>query len=217
MLFALVAITAWVLSLPAIATSQEIHLESGTGTQFGGNANSTTALKASGEPTITCGTYFVEGELTSETTAKLGFDLYECHITILGVTQHCHSSGSPLINTIGSINVAHLITTSSGAPGILVTPPFPTVICGTGLAERKIQITGSGLIGTVTSPGCNTSNGSLTLSFKTNGSGGQEHVSYTGNTYDLLLATEGGSDVTAGLEGEFTLSLVGKSLKLICT
>lgn len=46
----------------------------------------------------------------------------------------------------------------------------------------------------------------------------QEHKLYTGTSYDLTNTTEGGSAVTAGINGSATMSFTdGVSRKLVCT
>lgn len=216
MLLALTVVSAAFFALPAFASAEEIHLENGTGTEFTVEGPPG-ALKAAGEPTIACQKTSGSGKLTSDTTGEVTLDFLECSTTIAGAKVNCKSSGAATNNTIKTSNIGHLITISTGQPGILVTPPFPTIICGTGLSERKLQVTGEGVIGTITSPTCGNSSTEITLSFKPNGAGtAQEHLTYTGKTYDLQVTTETATHVTGILEGHATLKSA-KSLKLVCT
>lgn len=100
---------------------------------------------------------------------------------------------------------------------MLVTPPFPTITCGTGAAERKLQVTGAGVIGKTTKPECNHFSTVLTVIFKRNGAGtAQEHIYYTGKNFGLEEVHTYRYDVTAvpekGMVGTFS-----KALKLVCT
>lgn len=217
MLLALTVVSAALFAVPGMAAATEIHLEPGTGTTFTGTGEGGN-LRAAGEPTITCEkTQHASGELTSNTTATLVLDFTECHIIVTGVTLKCKTAGAVVPNTITTTNVAHLITIDTiNKPGVLVTPPFPTIICGSGLSERKIQVDGNGVIGTITSPSCGASSATLTVNFGVKEEK-QEHMLFTGTKYDLSVTTEPSTtQVTAALEGEATLT-AAKVLKLNCT
>jgi hypothetical protein len=219
MLLALAAVSAALFALPAMASAQEIHVEGATGKAFAGNGPPG-SLAAAGEPTIQCGGTVASGSFTTETTGNVNLTFETCSATILGISLHCRTSteGTGIIKVS---NVFHLITinnaTTKEKPGVLITPPFPTIICGEGFSERKIQVGGTGVIGTITSPACGASSASLTVSFAAP-AGTQEHESWTGNPFDLTSTTEGGSAVTAGLTSHATLTFSdGVSRKLVCT
>jgi hypothetical protein len=216
MLLALTVVSAALFALPAMASAAENHIEGATGKAFTGSGPEG-SLEATGEPTIKCTSTAASGSFTSETTGNVNLTFETCSATILGVSLHCRTSTEGT-GVIKISNVFHLITISTIAkPGVLVTPPFPTIICGEGFSERKIQVGGTGVIGTVTSPACNTSSASMALKFAATSSS-QEHKLYTTNSFDLTSTTEGGSAVTAGLNGTATLNFTdGVSRKLVCT
>jgi hypothetical protein len=216
MLLALALVSAALFAMPAMASAAENHIEGATGKAFTGTGPEG-SLEASGEPTIKCTSTTSTGSFTSETTGNVSLTFETCSATILGVSLHCRTS-TEATGVIKVANVFHLITISTIAkPGILVTPPFPTIICGEGFSERKIQVGGTGVIGTVTSPACGASSASGSVSYTSSG-GSQEHKLFTGTTYDLTNTTEGGSAVTAGINGSATMSFTdGVSRKLVCT
>lgn len=215
-LLALAVVSAALFALPAMAAANEDHVEGATGKAFTGSGAGGN-LTAEGEPTIACTKTAASGSFTSETTGNVNQTFSGCSTTILGVKVGCKTSGAEA-ETIKLEQVFHLITIDGEKGGIILTPPFPTLICGSGLSERKLQVGGNGIIGTVTSPACGASSKSVTVSF-TATAGNQEHKLYTGNTYDLTNSTEsGGSPVTAGITGSATLSFNdGMARKLVCT
>ena len=217
MLLALVAVSAAFIAIPALATANENHVEGATGKTFSGTGGPMT-IGASGEPTISCAGVSESGSFTTETTGELTVITETCSTTILGISLHCRTSPEAT-GVIKMTNVFHLITIgTTGKPGILLTPPFPTIICGEGVSERKLQMGGNGVIGTITSPACGASSKSLTIVFNAP-SHNQEHKLFTGTTYDLTMMTEpSGPTVTAGLTGHTTWTFNdGASRRLVCT
>jgi hypothetical protein len=217
MLLALTVVTAALFALPTIVTAAENHFE-GAGAQGISGSGSGGSLTASGEPTITFSKVTVSGIFTSETTASINLWLEGASTTILGIGLNCYSPGS-VSGIIKMSTVFHLVDIgiATNKAGLLVTPPFRTIICGSGFSERKLQLGGNGVIGTVTSPACGAASASLSVSFSAPEIN-QEHKGYTGSTYDLTSTTEGGSPVTAGLNTSATLKFGdGVSRKLVCT
>jgi hypothetical protein len=215
MLLAL-AVSAALFALPAMASANENHVEGATGKAFVGTGPEG-SLEANGEPTIRCTSTAVSGSFTSETTGNVSATFETCSATILGISLHCRTAAEGT-GVIKVSNVFHLITISTIAkPGVLITPPFPTVICGEGFSERKMQIGGNGVIGTVTSPACGASSASATIKFASTASS-QEHKLFTGTSFDLTSTTEGSSAVTAGVNGTATVTFTdGVSRKQVCT
>jgi hypothetical protein len=215
-LLALAVVIAGLFALPAMASANENHVEGATGKAFTGSGPEG-SLEATNEPTIKCTSTVLTGEFISETTGSANLTFETCSATILGVSLHCRTAAEGT-GTIKITNVFHLITIGTIAkPGVLVTPPFPTIICGEGFSERKIQLGGNGLIGTVTSPSCGASSAGATVSFAATASS-QEHKLFTGTTYDLTSTTEGGSAVTFGVNGSLTIKFSdGVSRKQVCT
>src|SRR3954452_3194300 len=157
MLLALAVVSAALFALPAMASAHENHITGATGKTFKGTGGAG-SLVAEGEPTINSVSVGSSGEFTSETTGKVTLEFKESNATILGVKLPCRSAGAAS-GVITTTNVFHLITVeekepTKGKPAILVTPPFPTLICGSGLSERKFQVGGNGVIGTITTPTC---------------------------------------------------------------
>lgn len=221
MLLALAVVSAALFAMPAIASAHENHVTGATGKTFKG-AGGAGSLVAEGEPTINSVSVGASGEFTSETTGKVTLEFKESAATILGVKLSCHSAGAAA-GIIVTTNVYHLITVeekepTKGKPAILITGPFPTIICGSGLSERKFQVGGNGVIGTITTPACGASSKSMTLKFAAAGAT-QEHILYTGTKYDLTNQTEPeGATVTAGINGEATVSFDdGVARTFVCT
>ena len=218
MLFAIAGVSAALFVLSAVASASENHIEGATGQQFTGSGAGGN-LQSEGEPTINCTKTTAIGSFTSETTGKVNLTFTGCNATILGVKLSC-STPEAAAETIKIENVVHLITVEgiTGKTGILLTPPFPTINCGSGLSERKLSITGNGVIGTVSSPLCGEASKSMTVSF-TSTAGSQEHKKYTGVTYDLTVDTEPNpTGATAGISGSATMTFNDNAArKLVCT
>jgi hypothetical protein len=195
---------AAMFALPAAASAQEIHF-SGV-TSFTGTGPAGT-LSAANEPTISCTSNTSSGKFNSgsSTTGEVTLDFLGCTAEFFGIKGNCSTAGAAT-GTIASSGTFHLITVNS-KPGILVTPVTTTLIC---IGFSRIEVTGNGLIGTITSPACGGSSKSMTVSFKSTGST-QEHLSYTSAIYDLEAHTEDSSGntvskSTAGLTGTNTLT-----------
>jgi hypothetical protein len=199
MLLALAVASVAMFALPAAASAQEIHLEGIT--SFSGTAGAG-SLTAEGEPIITCESGDVSGTVSAGgTTGEISLDFTGCHTTVLGFTAKCRTTGSALDNTIKSSGVFHLITISSGVPGILVTPVVTTITC----AGISNTVTGGNIIGTITSPACGAKSKSMTTKFVAAGSV-QEHKTYTGSTFNLTAKTGEGAAKPAGLVSTATVT-----------
>jgi hypothetical protein len=206
MLLAL-AVTA-LFAIPSAASAEQIHFKGVTSFVGSGGAVFLTAEKEL-EPKISCTAIKVENgkfDTGSSTTGSFQLDFTGCTAVFMGIKGNCNTAGAAS-GTIRSGGTFHLITTSTKKPGILVTPETTTIIC-TGFS--RVEVTGPGIIGTITSPACGASSTKMTVSFKQAG-GTQEHLEYTGIPYDLVADTENSSGVTsgasgtAGLEGTATL------------
>jgi hypothetical protein len=201
MLLALAVVSAAVFALPAAASAQEAHI-SGV-TTFTGSGPAGT-LTTSGEPTVSCTTNTVsKGSFNagSTTTGEITLDFTGCTAEFFGIKGSCNTSGAAA-GTISSGGTFHIITISSGKPGILVTPVPTTIIC---LGFSNIT-TGGNVIGTITSPACGASSKTITTSFKSTGAT-QEHASYTGAAQTLTAKTGSGVANPAGLNaGTVTLT-----------
>jgi hypothetical protein len=210
MVLALAVVGAASLALPAFAAGQEIHLEPAeafTIASAGGEA------RASEEPTITCTALAGTGKFDagSTTTGTITRDYTGCHTSVFGFTASCKSEGAATAGTVVNSGAFHMITISSGIPGILMTTEPTKLVCA---GISTITISGS-MIGTITSPKCGESSKSLTFSSTATGST-QNHLTYTGKSYDLLLQTGSGENKTAAIVGTATNTTTNSS-KLNCT
>jgi hypothetical protein len=210
MLLALAAASVAMFALPAAVSAQEIHLEGIT--SFSGTAGAS-SLTAEAEPVITCESADISGTvLGGGTTGELGFDFTGCHTTVIQMTAKCHTSGSPLDNTIKLSGSFHFGTIGSGKPGMLVTPIVATIVC----AGISNTITGGNVLGTITSPACGTESTALTMTFSATGPA-QEHTAFTGSAFNLTTKTgDAGTVKKAGLVSTGTVVSATKG-KLNCT
>jgi len=212
MLLALAAVSAAMFALPAAASAQEWHIDNVA--SFSGTFGLST-LTAKEEPTITCeGPNHVTGSFDagSTTTGKIHLDFTACHTKdpIFGSTIKCRTTGSALDNTITTNGTFHLVTIGN-VKGILVTPEPTSVVCA-GISTVKVA---GNLLGTVTSPACETESTKIVTKFTSAGAV-QEHKTYTGKTYNLTSQTGEGAIKEAGLNAEATLESATPG-KLTCT
>jgi hypothetical protein len=209
MVLALAVASATFFSLPAMASAQEIHFEPGEGfTASGGGGE----FRISGEPTITCTNTAGSGKFDagSTTTGSMTGDTTGCHTSVFGITASCKSEGAAT-GTIATSGTFHLITVSSGVPGVLGTGSPTKVICA---GISTITVRGNG-IATITAPKCGESSKVLTLSGTATVST-QNHLSYTGVTYDTVAKTPEGENRTAAGVGTETNTQANAG-KLNCT
>jgi hypothetical protein len=214
MLSALVVLVA-LLALPGVGSAQEIHLEPGKGETFSISGLGVEA-RAEEEPTVTCDKVSGSGKFdtASSTTGFMTRDYTGCHL-FTGITIPCQSEGSPVNNTVATAGAFHLITWQNakgeGFPAILMTTEPVAVLCA---GIKILTFTGS-VIGTIISPKCGESSKELKLSL-TATEKVQNHLTYTGVNYDLLLQTNSGAAKTAALVGAATATSTNAQ-KLNCT
>jgi hypothetical protein len=210
MLLALTALSATMLVPSAIASAQEIHIDGIT--SFSGGSGQRT-LTAAEQPTITCAKSQIFGSFDagSTTTGKFEIDYTECHVkNPLGITYACRSTGSILTNTIKTSGTFHLITINN-KPGILLTMTPTGITCET-LATMNFA---GNVIGTITSPACESPSKFLTFKFNATGST-QEHKTYTGVNYNLTSQIGSGPINEVGLIEQMTLESETAG-KITCT
>jgi hypothetical protein len=208
MLVSFLAASATIFALPALASGQEIHLEGVT--SFAGTGSSS-SLSAEKEPTFTCESTDVEGNIEpGGTTGTMALDITGCHSNLFGLTVKCRTSGSPLDNTVKTSAAFHVIT-YNGKPAILTTATTLKMVCA-GISE--VTISGNS-IATITSPTCGSESRELQLKFAATGAT-QEDRLYTGVQYDLKLQTSGGSQLTAATVQTWTVKSTTAG-KLNCT
>jgi hypothetical protein len=209
MLLTLAVVSAAFFALPGMAVAQEIHFEPGEAfTASGGGGE----FRVSGEPTITCTATAGTGKFDagSTTTGSLIGDTTGCHTSVFGITASCKSEGAAS-GTIATSGTFHLITVSSGVPGVLGTGNTTKIICA---GISTITASGNG-IATIVSPKCGESSKTMTLSGTATVST-QNHLSYTGVTYDTVARTAEGEDRTSAGVGTETNTQANAG-KLNCT
>jgi hypothetical protein len=195
---------AALFALPSAASAQEIHISGVTSFTGKGSASS---LVVTDEPKISCTSTSASGGFNagSTTTGTVNLTYTGCTAEFLGIKGKCSSSGHTVESeTITSSGTFHLITTllATAKPAIMVTPVTTTIIC---LGFSRIELTGNGLIGTITSPTCGSSSKTIGVSFEAEGPF-QKHREYTGKGYDLSADTENSEGVTTGAYGTVALS-----------
>jgi hypothetical protein len=197
---------AAVFALPSAASAQEIHFKNVTSFTGSGPASTFTAAN---EPKISCTSSTVTGSFESgSTTTGTYHALYHgCTAEFLGIKGSCNTAGSPS-GTITAVGTFHIITTPSNKPATLYTWKTTTNLC---IGFSRVEVTGNGVIGTITSPACGASSKEMKVSLEAEGST-QKHIEYTGTKYDLSADTENekgettGANGTAALSGSATLS-----------
>jgi hypothetical protein len=203
MLLALAA--AALFALPSAASAQEIHFKNVTTFTGSGGAFS---LAATNEPKISCTASDSFGGFNagSTTTGTISLTFSGCTAELLGIKGNCSTASDAGTSFITSSATFHLVTTSTSKPAIVLTPVTTTITC---IGFSRVEVTGKGVIGTITSPACGSTSSELSVSFETEGPL-QRHTEYTGIRYDLSADTEnsaGGTSntSTAALSGSATL------------
>jgi hypothetical protein len=193
---------AAVFAIPSAASSQEIHINPSSNFSISGTGR---FLAGQNEPTLSCTNTAGSGSYNagSTTTGSITLDFTGCTFEFFGLKGNCNTAGAPS-GTIASSGTFHLITISSGKPGMLVTTTTTTFICA---GFTSLELTGD-VIGTITSPACGVSSKTVTVSYVSTGTVPpvQEHRLYTGVEHFLRTRTDGSAtEVAAGLSGTITL------------
>jgi polyisoprenoid-binding protein YceI len=204
MLLALAAISAAMISLPAVASANWGVDPSNA--SFSGTAEGVGSVTAAGEPTITCeGPEHITGAWSNGTDGSFEFDATNCHLVVVGFTINCRTTGSPLDNTVSLTGTFKNVTITSGKRGILLTPTKAVVQCG---ATKPISVEGN-VVGEITEPTTPCPNSLIAATFRFVTSGGsQVHKTIDGSAteFDLTGQTEGGSKVTGTLQQSFNVT-----------
>ena len=216
MLLALAAISA-LLVVPTFASAAPIHAQTHAGgnpgafTVTGGTSQlvRTSGSGSHGEAVGGSGTF----ENTTTGTVKLTFHKVTSALGNCGSTTEGHAelAGGGTVTT--TTLPFHLVTLPGGQPGILITSAnghFATYRCG----GITINVNGTGILGTITSPACGGTSSNAVLSFSQT-AGVQNHKSYTGATYNLT-STILGSTVESGMTATAAIGF-GGARTLICT
>jgi hypothetical protein len=205
---------AAMFAFPTAASAEEIHFDNVT--TFSGHGPKLTYV-AEGEPKYECTASALTGSYDSgsTTTGKMNITLTGCEAEFLFFRVGCNTSGAAS-KTIVTSGTFHLITfvnpKAEKRPAILLTLATPEIICA-GFANTTLH---GSIIGTITSPACNGESTSMGISFNSNNTSTQEHMTYTGVKYDLMSQTSGEPAVTFGLTATMTFTSTTKG-KLTCT
>lgn len=158
---------------------------------------------------IACSNYKAAGEVTSATTGTIESTFEKCQVPG-GIA--CTSPGQPAGTIKFGKSVFHLVylTDAKTVPGVLVTPPTGGVF-GTSTCTGEIK--GTGYMGQLESPACNTKSKTFSFSYEIDAEGKQKYrqVTGTGTSYNMLAgATEVAlvSTNTWTLEQQATLTCV---------
>jgi hypothetical protein len=202
MLLALMVVSAAAFALPSMAMAEDEPLHvvpkpTTTSTITGGASNLT---DTSGR-VVTCRE--VNGTATWETSTTGSLSLtFSNNCVAFGIFP-CESI--PVSGT-----TFHLVTVPSKAAGILLTHsnPWAKFSC----SGQSVEVTGNGLVGTITSPACGSESSTATVKFEGT-SGVQKHKKVEGTTTEYNLLSNG---VQAAMTATATINL-GNKAKLECT
>lgn len=209
MLLALAAVSA-LLVVPAGASALPAHLSANPG-NFTVHGGASALSRAAGGGTHSA-TVTGTGSFQNTTTGTVKLTFHGSTNSLLG---SCTTSGQPS-GTIATTTLPFHLVMLGSQPGILITPAagsnhFASFNCG----FVGINVRGDGILGTITSPGCGQASNKATINFSSNGAGVQNHLTYTGETYDLESSLFG-SYSTSAMDAHATISFAS-SPTLICT
>jgi hypothetical protein len=210
MLLALAAVSAAMFSLPAAASAGAPEIECGTVAcgAFTAHGNTGTLASTNGLA-VECTASTATGNYASKTIATIKFTFTGCRDEIFNVPcSNTATSGKVETTTVEIRNI--YTTDNKTTPGILIRPDvvhFATFTCG-----FKFEVTGNGIIGSLTSPTCGKSATSYTLSFSQASKGHQTHKQITGTGTIFDLSTNGN---TSSMSGTGTVTF-GSSATLTC-
>ena len=213
MLLALAAVSAVMLAVPAFASALiPLHLSStpvGAKTLDDVGANPT--LSTTGGTTVECGTFKGTATFETSTTGTIELTFTEgCKEKTFG--SSCASSGEPAGSIATTKLQFHLVTLANNVPGVLITPNaghFASFTCGI----IPITVGGTGVIGKITSPGCNQSSTEATIDFNATAHGVQEFNKVAG-TETIYQLKKGEENAAQDATGKLTL---GTAQTLTCT
>ncbi|HKO37915.1 MAG TPA: hypothetical protein VJU14_06070 [Solirubrobacterales bacterium] len=202
MLFALSAVSAAMLAMPALASALPAHLDA---TSTFTISSGTFVIQEKEGSTMHATGFSGSGAFTNTTTGTL--NMTYTGVTIngsigCGSTAQGHSEASKTV-TMTPLEF-HLIMIATDRPGILITPNAAT---GAFLHYRcflvEKTVTGAGIIGEIISPACGVA--SKTAILKIRGTDGtQEILTYTDKTYDLH--TNSGATAALNVPSNWTFS-----------
>lgn len=205
MMLALAVACAAVFALPATASALvPLHLSATpAANSVIDDIGADPTLSTSGGTTVTCDSFtgtatFAAGGTTGTMSLTFGPN---CRGP-LGVS--CTSSGESSGNIATTVLPFDLVTLAGNAPGVLVTPNnghFATFSC----FGVQTVVTGNGVIGKITSPGCNGSSKEPTIDFNATAHGTQE-VTKVAGTETVYTLKKGAENAAQDATGKLTLS-----------
>ena len=228
MLLAMMAVAAFAFAaLPAVASAEETKFDTTPSLNGAAGVGFTSTSKVGhlyiegSEKPVECQTDTNEGEFTTSMTGTVVVTFHECKFEGLA----CTTPGQPK-GTIQTTELAfHLVYLDPEGgepherPGILFTPHeghFATFTCAGGLVH--IEVRGSGVAGTITSPKIGGEANKAVISVKATAAG-QEHTTVTATNekeeeksikFGLEASVNGGGFVGAYEDGgEDTVTLNG--------
>jgi hypothetical protein len=215
-LLALAAVSAAMLAVPALASAQTAHIDVAEPFTISGGAytlNETGGLTITGTSISGTGTFI--NTTTGTMTLKTSGVTESIFGTKCGSTAQGHTESSGVVTTTEL--TFHLIMLATNKPGILITPNAATGVfkhfkC---LGIEK-TVTGNGLIGTITSPGCGVASKTATVSIRRASAGHQEHKLYTGVNYSMHTNSSGNPTASYDIPGNATLTFAN-ARKIECT
>jgi len=186
MLLALSVVSAALFALPAVASATPAHISATENFTISGTE--TVTLEDDGGAKVECHSGVSgSGSFENTTTGTINLTFSGC--TSSGIS--CNSSGAAAGTIVTTALPFHLVMLAANSPGVLITPNaggtgthFATFNC---TIFVKKEVTGNGVLGTITSPACGVANKTATMSFAQDPAktGSQLHPTYTGTTYQL--------------------------------
>jgi hypothetical protein len=215
-LLGLAVVSAAMLAVPAFASAQTAHIDVAENFTITGGGYT---LSETGGLTVTGTSISGSGTFTNTTTGTMTLKFTGVTESIFGTkcgsTAQGHTESSGVVTTTEL--TFHLIMLGTNKEGILITPNAATgVFYHTRCLGIEKTMTGSGLIGTITSPGCGVASKTATVSFRKSSNGHQEHKLYTGVTYDLHTNSSGNPTASIDIPGNVTLTFAN-ARKTECT
>lgn len=219
MLLALSVVTAALFALPPVASATPAHITPiGNFTVTKGASKETATLHTAGGEKVECHKGVTgSGSFENSTTGTLNLEFHDCTSSGFTCTSHASEGGTGISGTISTTPLPlHLIMVEKSKPGVLLTPNasgfFAHFTCAGGLVVRTV--TGNGIIGTITSPGCGVASSTATLKFEESAvTGIQKHTTYTGTPYHLHSVN--GTKAAETAEGQIHFSTGARTIS--CT
>lgn len=209
MLLALAAASVAMFALPAVASAHPWHLSQTSTFTVSGPAGNLTTTSGT---TVNCTSTKGSGSFTTTTGGNVTLSFHGCNVGGLPCTSANQPSGTIVTNPAALAFDAIMI--ANNTPGILITPTSATEVTpGKKLFSEfncfglNTKVFGTGVIGTITTPGCGVASTTAGLSFTSSQAGHQKHLTWTGKTYDLEATTPGGSvHTTASIDATATIT-----------